>query len=201
MGTDGHVWLGWDDGHSNSTTTSTSNPNRIDYRKSCTRYGLGSHNQFLTRHKTLQQVAGTLRLELASVQMMRSNCSKTLLSDNPLDHRLNRLMQQVEAVLNQDISSGSPVPVEEQVLLLLAASSQEFDFGPKEEEDSTWNPWTSFAHYLRENYSESLLEKVRVEGRTTALGVGLAKELHMAIKVFSALRGHHSVSSTQTLRL
>lgn len=129
---DGHVWIGWETETETVSSVVTKHPNRVDYRKSCTRFGLGSHQHLrLTgRHATLQQVAAKLRLELASALQVRKtqSHSKTL---HPLDARLCDLMRQVELVLEQDLCTTNnlsrlTISPEEQSLLLLAASSYDF---------------------------------------------------------------------------
>ncbi|CAD7925010.1 unnamed protein product [Amoebophrya sp. A120] len=166
--TDGHLWLG-----------TTGHPDRLDCRRSLTRFGLGSHQGHLQRSRILQKIAGHLRLNLASA--LDSSGSTTGGSAEDQTHQ--RLMTQVATALHtQDFKTS--LSLEEEITLLLAASTHVFPDGKVLEGGKD----SQFLKYTRTADQGRLLQLVAERGtENEGLSAGLAQQLAKNAEVFSRM--------------
>eukprot|EP00397_Hematodinium_sp_SG-2012_P030865 GEMP01032719.1.p1 GENE.GEMP01032719.1~~GEMP01032719.1.p1 ORF type:complete len:325 (+),score=63.95 GEMP01032719.1:246-1220(+) len=146
----------------------------IDYRTSLSRFGMGSDTKGLRRHKMLQRVGSHIRTELCQF----SPDETPLSNQDAIGTHLAHVQRQILAAMKQTLE---PVPVEEQVLLLVAASTHVF----KDTQVLEGGRTAPIVEYFHRDH-QPLMEKLAHEGDEN-LEV-IAQELNMALRVFNALQ-------------
>ena len=197
---DGHIWV------------LLNGPQQIsiDWSRSLSRFGLGRHNLEKamaegSRSKLLHKIAAHLRVGMANVVMSGGSEQHSSQQEHPAD-RFNRvMMEQTECALR----CLEPMSLEEQIALLLAASTQEMP-----QETLTGTGGGAFLRFLRDgppsvetggthaglcSGSSDLLAEIRVacaaereetpkrteEERFAALATALARQ----VRIFKGLYG------------
>lgn len=155
---DGHIVLDSDGG--------------INFRSSLSRFGVGSDTKGLRRHKLLQRVGSHIRTELCQFS------DGSPIESDVVGAHLAQMQRQIISALQQ---SSAPVPVEEQIVLLVAASTYVFQ-DVKVLEGGHDAPLVT---HFRDNH-QALLEKLTDESAKDVDAHG--KELNTALRIFNALQ-------------
>lgn len=180
---DGHLWLDYEVGGCSSSSSQC----YLNPQKSLTRFGLGTDkNALVGRNKTLQQIGGHLRMNLMSSgasftdvstsSSKKESASKSQQSPAAAADSLQRTLFSQVAVCLRKIEY---MPVEEQIVLLLAASTHVFE--------QHGSDAFQFLDYVKDT-NPKLLEKIRDNGAENCLSDVVAKELNLNVQVFKALQ-------------
>jgi len=143
------------------------NDGSINYRTSLSRFGLGSDTKGLRRHKMLQRVGSHIRTELCQFA-----------SETPQDDvgsNLAHIQNQILAAMKQTLD---PVPVEEQIILLVAASTHKFADNNLLEGGCS----SPLVEYFRANH-RTLMDRCALD----EVDGGIARDLDVALRIFNAL--------------
>jgi len=156
------------DGHLMITPEGT-----IDHRTSLSRFGMGSDTKTLRRHKMLQRIGSHIRTELCQFNPQG-------VQEMAKDDITSQLAQANKQILLSMEQTDTPVPVEEQIVLLVAASAHQWTH-PEILKGGSDSPLIS--HFQQDQ--KNLLDKLRSHYDKDLKQI--AVDLDMALKIFQAM--------------